>query len=73
VSPRPWRWQVSAIFDDVVAESEDNPTVWRFNTFYTWNTYDNSDIDEMQLSNMQFEKIGAAVVARLLAINHRGK
>ena len=61
------------IFDDVIAESEDSPTSWAFKTFYTWNTYDNSKMDNMQLSNEQLERIGAALIARLLAINHRVK
>jgi len=60
------------IFDDVVAESEVNPTSWRFEALYTWNTYENSQLDQMRLSDEEFQKIGEVVVARLLAINRRG-
>jgi hypothetical protein len=61
------------IFDDVVAESENNPTAWRFGTFFTWNTYANAELDKMNLSDDQFQRLGEALVARLLAISRRGE
>ena len=61
------------IIDDVVANADSNPISWRFKTFCTWNSYENSKLDEMTLSNEQFQRIGEVVVARLLAINRRVK
>ncbi|MFC5436012.1 hypothetical protein ACFPME_05545 [Rhodanobacter umsongensis] len=62
------------IFDDVVA---DDPAarqrVWRHKVFFTHNAYPNESLDNMELSDEQFQKIGEAVVARLLAINKRVK
>ena len=62
------------IFDDVVA---DDPTarkrVWRHKVFFTHDAYPNDQLDNMELSDQQFQKIGEAVVARLLAINERVK
>ena len=62
------------IFDDVVA---DDPTardrIWRHKVFFTHNAYPNNDLDHMKLSDQQFQEMGEAVVARLLAINNRVK
>ena len=62
------------IFDDVVA---DDPAarerIWRHKVFFTHNAYSNDHLDSMELSDQQFQDIGEAVVARLLAINKRFK
>lgn len=62
------------IFDDVVA---DDPTarerIWRHKVFFTHSAYPNDHLDNMELSDQQFQQIGEAVVARLLAINKRVK
>jgi hypothetical protein len=61
-------------FDDVEADKAENPITWQFNCFYTFTPeLDNSSLDNMSLTNEQFQKIGEAVVARLLALNHRVK
>jgi len=66
--------QSRLIFDDVMA---DDPTVrervWRHKVFFTHNAYDNHHLERMELSDQQFQEIGEAVVARLLAINERFK
>ena len=64
--------QSRLIFDDVKGDSEKNPVSWMFETFCTWNAYDNKQLDEMKLSADDFKRIGEVLVARLLAINERG-
>jgi hypothetical protein len=56
------------IFDDVVADDPSaEARVWRHRVFFTHNAHDNDQLDE------QYQEIGVAVVARLLAINGRIK
>jgi hypothetical protein len=60
------------IFDDVVADDpSERAPVWRHKAFFTHNAYANHQLDNMQLTDQQFQEIGQAIVARLLAINHR--
>ncbi|MGB8714798.1 MAG: hypothetical protein WCD66_00380 [Rhodanobacteraceae bacterium] len=62
------------IFDDVIADDRVAPQrVWRHRVFFTHNAYPNESLDNMELSDEQFQEIGEAVVARLLAINKRVK
>jgi hypothetical protein len=62
------------IFDDVVADDPSRrERAWRHKLFYTHTTYNNDHLDHMELSDQQFQEIGEAVVARLLAINGRVK
>jgi hypothetical protein len=65
----------SRIFiDDVKADKEVNPINWKHDYFYTFTPeLQNEEIDNMQLSDKQFQEIGEAVVARLLALNGRVK
>lgn len=61
-------------FDDVKADKAENPIMWQFDCFYTFTPeLHNSSIDDMDLTDEQFQKIGEAVVARLLALNNRVK
>ena len=61
-------------FDDVRADGETNPIAWQYNSFYTFTPeLQNATIDEMKLSDTEFQQIGVAVVARLLASNGRAK
>ncbi|MFK2876511.1 hypothetical protein [Rhodanobacter hydrolyticus] len=61
-------------FDDVIADKDVNPINWRHDYFYTFTPeLPNSELEDMTLSAQLFEKIGAAVVARLLALNGRVK
>ncbi|MCG8052444.1 MAG: hypothetical protein AB2735_15245 [Candidatus Thiodiazotropha taylori] len=60
--------------DDVLADREENPIQWRYDTFCTFSPeFDNASIDDMNLTEQQFQEIGVAVVARLLALNGRVK
>lgn len=60
--------------DDVEAESEKAAAVWRPTCFYTFTPeLQNSEIDEMALSDEQYQQIGVAIVGRLLALNGRVK
>jgi len=59
-------------FDDVIADREANPIHWSYDCFYTFtHELPNADVDAMALSSEDFEKIGVAVVARLLASTKR--
>ena len=63
----------SRIFmDDVKSTSIQNPTSWQYDCFYTYTPeFENSKIDEMGISDEDFQKIGEVIVARLLALNGR--
>jgi hypothetical protein len=59
-------------FDDVQTDGEHNPLSWNYEYFYTFTpALTNPDLDAMSLSASQFEQIGEAIVARLLAMNGR--
>ena len=61
-------------FDDVLADNEENPISWKHDCFYTFTPeFNNEEINEMDLTDAQFQEIGVAVVARLLALNDRIK
>ncbi len=60
--------------DDVKADKHENPINWKHNCFYTFTpALDNEALDNMDLTGEQFQNIGAAVVARFLALNGRTK
>lgn len=65
----------SRIFiDDVKGDKEQNPINWEHDYFYTFTPeFNNSSIENMKLSDDQYQEIGVAVVARLLALNGRVK
>ena len=62
------------LMDDVKSDKQELPINWQYDYFYTFTPEpDNEALENMQLTDEQFQKIGAAVVARLLAINGRVK
>jgi len=65
----------SRIFmDDVKSDKQELPVNWQHHCFYTFTPeLENEALECMQLTDRQFQEIGAAVVARLLAINGRVK
>jgi hypothetical protein len=59
-------------FDDIRADKIENPISWKYDCFFTFTPeLENTTLDEMQLTDHQFQQIGEAVVARLLALNGR--
>ena len=55
--------------DDVNADREINPIKWSHDHFYTFTPeLPNPQVDAMQLSDVQLQQIGTAVVARLVAL-----
>lgn len=61
-------------FYDVCAESAtDDNRVWKQMAFYTQVAFTNERLDNMALSDEEFQRIGEAVVARLLALESRLK
>ena len=61
-------------FDDVRANKKQNPINWEHERFFSFTpAFENAAIDNMDLSEEDFQKIGQAVVARLLALNGRVK
>ena len=59
-------------FDDVTADRDENPINWSHHTFYTFTPeLANADLDAMTLRAKDYENIGMAVVARLLAYANR--
>lgn len=65
----------SRIFiDDVVPDKLENPISWKYKYFYTFTPeYKNDAIENMNLTDKEFQNIGAAVVSRLLAMSGRIK
>ena len=65
----------SRIFmDDVMGDSVEIPITWKHDYFYTFTSeYKNEIVNEMALSDKEFQKIGEAIVARLLALDGRVK
>ena len=65
--------QSRIIMDDVRSQRPVRETSWNFDVFYTHQLHDNATLDEMALSDEVYRDIGIALVARLLAQNHRAK
>ncbi len=65
----------SRIFmDDVKSNKLELPINWQHDYFYTFTPeLDNETIESMMLTDKEFQNIGEAVVARLLALNGRVK
>ena len=58
--------------DDVKASGETNPINWKFDAFYTFSPeLQNSDVEDMGLTDEQYRDIGVGVIARLLALTGR--
>ena len=59
-------------FDDVKADKTENPISWRHDYFFTFTPeMDDETLNMMALDDSEYQKIGEAVVARLLALNNR--
>lgn len=65
----------SRIFmDDVKSDRQESPINWKHDYLYTFTPeFDSRSVGEMRLTDEEFQKIGATVVARLLALNGRVK
>ena len=61
------------ILDDVRSAQPQRETAWQFDLFYTHKRLDSHQLDTMSLSVTEYEGLGAAVLARLLALNGRVK
>jgi len=61
------------ILDDVSTETVANPIAWSFDCFYTWRDYSDADLDQLKLSDREYQMIGENLVWRLLALNGRLK
>jgi hypothetical protein len=61
------------IFDDVSANSANSPVAWAFDHFFTSRDFNNDALDQMTLTDLEYQTIGENVVARLLALNGRAK
>lgn len=61
----------SRIFmDDVKSDKQELPVNWKHYCFFTFTPeLNNEALANMQLTDQQFQEIGAAVVARLIAIS----
>jgi hypothetical protein len=59
------------IIDDVKSSEANRKTAWTFDCFYTHKRLDSKALDEMALSDDEFQGLGAAIIARLLALNGR--
>jgi hypothetical protein len=61
------------ILDDVRSDQPRRETSWQFPSFYTHKRLDSRQLDAMSLPEAAYQDIGAAVVARLLAMNGQVK
>jgi len=61
------------ILDDVRSGQPQRETSWQFASFYTDKRLDSRQLDAMSLPEAEFQELGAAVLARLLALNGRIK
>ena len=57
--------------DDVKSDSPRRETQWSFDVFYTHKDLDTAPVDAMHLPDDEYEGLGAAIMARLLALNGR--
>ena len=61
------------ILDDVRSVQPRRETSWQFDLFYTHKRLDSHQLDAMSLSATEYQGLGEAVLARLLALNGRVK
>jgi len=59
------------IIDDVKSASPQTKTSWAFECFYTHKQLDSKALDSMDLPSTEYQGLGVAVLARLLALNGR--
>lgn len=57
--------------DDVKSDSNRRETQWAFDMFYTHKDLETAPVKSMQLRSEEYEGLGAAIIARLLALNGR--
>ena len=60
------------IIDDVKSAEEQRQTSWSFDCFYTHKRLDSKALEAMELPNGEYQGLGEAVLARLLALNDTG-
>lgn len=63
--------QTRVSLDDVQSDSTRRETHWTFDLFYTHKDLNTAAVDSMQLPSAEYEGLGAAILARLLALNGR--
>ena len=61
------------ILDDVRSDLPQRQTSWQFDCFYTHKRLDSRQLDDMALPDPEYQGLGEAVLARLLALNGRVK
>jgi hypothetical protein len=61
------------ILDDVRSAQPRRETSWQFDLFSTHKRLDSRQLDTMSLPDTEYEGLGTAVLARLLALNGRVK
>jgi len=59
------------ILDDVKSDSRCRETQWSLDLFYTHKDLETAAVDSMRLPDNEYEGLGAAIMARLLALNGR--
>jgi len=57
------------ILDDVKSAAPQRETSWDFDCFYTHKRLDSKALDAMELPGTEYQGLGEAVLARLLALN----
>lgn len=57
--------------DDVKSDSTHRETRWTFDVFYTHKDLDTAAVDSMHLPSAEYEGLGVAIMARLLALSGR--
>ncbi len=57
------------VLDDVRSEERNSKTSWKFDSFFTHKRLDSKALDEMALPANEYQGLGEAVLARLLALN----
>ena len=59
------------IMDDVTAETPSRETSWKYDSFFTHKRLSSVAIDDMALPASEYQGMGEALMARLLALNSR--
>ncbi len=61
------------IMDDVSSDDLTRDTARKHEWFFTHKTLSSKDVDDMALSDHDYQRIGISIMARLLALNGRAK
>jgi hypothetical protein len=59
------------VIDDVKSAEPRRKTTWAFDCFFTHKRLDSKALDAMELPSGEYQGLGEAVLARLLALNGR--